>query len=495
MTNDYQLPLTVDAFINGEAVPADKYEQRENPSNISEVAGYYPVNTGDDARNAIKAAHEAFQEWKKTDISTRIEKLNEAIAQLKSQRSEITKLLSMEHGKPLYDAHNEFDYAAIGMMEQTIETAKDALKDEVHEDDAGKVIVRNEPIGVVSGISPWNYPLALSMEKVSAALVSGNTMVLKPSPMAPLTVTVVVQIIAKHLPKGVLNIVHGHVEIGEILSTDPRVRKVAFTGGNKTGSIIMKNAAESIKTVTLELGGNDAAIFLEDFDVEDDDAMKRVVISNFLTSGQICMIAKRMYVPESIYDRFVERYQVIANEWLRIGSPLNSETRIGPMNNKPQLDFIKELVEDSKQQGYQTIELGTVVDPDIFDKGYFMHPVLVPDAEQHSRVVQEEQFGLIAPIIKVKDEQQALQYANELDFGLTSSVWGNEERAIELAKDVEAGVTMINTAAIQGLDTRYPFGGVKQSGIGREYGAEGIKGYTETHVITVPIQKTLPNIL
>lgn len=495
MGNNYELPLTVEAYINGQVTKAENYEKRENPSDVSKIAGYYPKNTEDDALQAIAAADDAFKEWKNIDIATRVSKLKEAIEQLKAHRSEITQLLSEEHGKPLYDAQNEFDLAMIGVMEFNIGNAEETFKEVINEDDMGKVVVRNEPIGVVSAISPWNYPLALSMEKVSAAIVAGNTMVLKPSPMAPLTVTVVAHIIAECLPKGVLNILHGDAEIGQALTTDSRVKKIAFTGGTKTGSAIMKSAADTIKNITLELGGNDAAIFLDDFDVEDDEAMKRVVISNFLTSGQICMIAKRMYVPESIYDRFVKRYQAVANEWLKIGSPLNSETRIGPMNNKPQLDFIKELIEDSKQHGYQTIELGQVIDEDIFDKGYFMHPTLVLGAEQSSRVVQEEQFGLVAPIIKVKDEEEALKFANELDLGLTSSVWGEESHAIDVARQVEAGVTMINTAALQGLDIRYPFGGVKQSGIGREYGIEGLKAYTETHVITVPIQKTLPNTL
>ncbi len=221
------------------------------------------------------------------------------------------------HGKPIYDAQGELTVSFMFMEYE-----------EVNEDERGKNILRHDPIGVVSAISPWNYPLALSTEKIAPALLAGNTMVMKPSPMAPLTVTLVTQMVAEEFPEGVLNIVNGDAE----LTSNDKVRKIAFTGGTNTGRHIMKAAADTIKNVTLELGGNDPAIFLDDFDVNDEAAMRRVVISNFLTGGQICMIAKRMYVHESIYDQFVEKYMEAAEKWLRIGDPTLEETTVGPVN-------------------------------------------------------------------------------------------------------------------------------------------------------------------
>jgi len=224
--------------------------------------------------------------------------------------------------------------------------------------------------------------------------------------------------------------------------------------------------------MTLELGGNDAAIILKDFDVNDERAMRRLVISNFLTAGQICMTAKRIYVDQSIYEPFVEKYIEAANKWIRVGDPFNKDVTIGPVNNKKQADYVQSLIDDAEKKGAKVIKLGQVLDEDLFKTGYFMQPTVVLGADYHDPIVVEEQFGPTVPILP----------------------FDNDKHAIAVAKHIQAGTTMINTATVQGLDVRFPFGGVKQSGMGREYGKEGFLAYTDTYVINIPKNGELPYI-
>ena len=206
------------------------------------------------------------------------------------------------------------------------------------------------------------------------------------------------------------------------------------------------------------------------------------------------MIAKRVYVHRSIFDPFVEKYMEAANKWIRVGDPFNPDVTVGPVNNKGQLEYVQRLIADAESRGAKVIKLGRILDPDLFAKGYFLQPTLVLGADYHDPIVVEEQFGPTVPILPFDDEEQVIALHNESIYGLTSSVWGDEEEAIRVARRIEAGTTMINTAAVQGLDVRFPFGGVKQSGVGREYGVEGLMSYVETHVIHVPTELDLPYI-
>ncbi|MCM3761783.1 aldehyde dehydrogenase family protein [Alkalihalobacillus oceani] len=482
-----------ETIINGEKIRSEKQAPRENPTRPSEIVGYAPVNTREEAVQAIEAAYGAFPGWTETAIDERIERMKSAIQRMKEAAPDIAHLLSKEHGKPLYDSEGEIG-VSLAWMEFACEHAKEVLKNEVQEHESGKTIIARDGIGVVSAITPWNYPLSLSTIKIAPALLAGNTMVLKPSPLAPLAVSKVIEIIAGELPKGVLNLVHGETDVGVELTSNPKVAKIAFTGGTETAKHIMKAAADTIKKMTLELGGNDAAVVLEDFDVEDERAMRRIVISNFLTAGQICMIAKRIYVHRSIYDRFVEKYIEAANKWIRVGDPFNKEVTIGPVNNKKQAEYVQSLIDGAESKGATVIKLGRIVDEELFNEGYFMQPTVVLEADYHDPIVVEEQFGPTVPILPFDDDRHAIELANDSIYGLTSSVWGEEEHAIKVAKHIQAGTTMINTAAVQGLDVRFPFGGVKQSGIGREYGKEGLLAYTDTHVINIPKNGELPYI-
>ncbi|MGM9948527.1 MAG: aldehyde dehydrogenase family protein [Lysinibacillus sp.] len=486
-------PVTVSAIINGEKIDTVKKIPRENPTHPEQIVGYAPDNTREETIQAIDAAHEAFKTWAWSDVDDRIARMKRAIQKIKDAAPEIAELLSAEHGKALYDAQGEIAISLM-WMEFAVDNVKQVTAPEDMKHETGRTIITHDPIGVVSAITPWNYPISLSTIKIAPALLTGNTMVLKPSPFAPLAVSRVAEIIADEFPAGVLNLVNGGAEVGIELTSNPKVSKIAFTGGTNTAKSIMKAASETIKNMTLELGGNDAAIVLADFDVNDERAMRRMVIANFLTSGQICMIAKRVYVHRSIYDAFVEKYIEAANKWIKVGDPFHPEVTVGPVNNKHQVNYVKSLVEEAKNNGAQIIPLGTILNPELMDNGYFLQPTLVLGADTHDRIVVEEQFGPTLPILPFDDEEEVIQLHNESIYGLTSSVWGEEEHAIKVARRIEAGTTMINTAAVQGLDVRFPFGGVKQSGVGREYGVDGIKSYTETHVINLPDELELPYI-
>ncbi|SDJ83453.1 aldehyde dehydrogenase family protein [Sediminibacillus albus] len=485
--------VVIDAMINGEKFKAEKQSPRENPAHPEEVVGYAPINTREDTVRAIEAAHNAFPSWAESSLDDRIRRMRSAIQNIKHRTSEIAKLLSREHGKPLYDSEGEIAVSLM-WMEYACDNVAEVLKSDVQEHDSGRTIIAKDAIGVVSAISPWNYPISLSTIKIAPALLAGNTMVLKPSPLAPLAVSLVTEMIAEEFPPGVLNLVHGEADVGVELTSNPKVAKIAFTGGTETAKHIMKAAADTIKHMTLELGGNDAAIILSDFDVNDEKAMRRLVISNFLTAGQICMIAKRIYVDRSIHDEFVEKYIEAANRWIRVGDPFNEQTTIGPVNNKKQVEFVQSLVDDAKTKGARVVKLGKILDQDLYEKGYFMQPTVVIGANYDDPIVVEEQFGPTVPILPFNDDRHAIDLANDSIFGLTSSVWGEEKHAVKVARHIQAGTTMINTAAIQGLDVRFPFGGVKQSGMGREYGKEGLLAYTDTHVINIPDDKELPYI-
>jgi acyl-CoA reductase-like NAD-dependent aldehyde dehydrogenase len=486
-------PITIHAIINGEKVPTEKQAPRENPTHPDEIVGYAPLNTKEETVQAIDAAYDALKSWAWTKVEDRIERMERAIQKIKDATPEIATLLSREHGKALYDSKGEIAISLM-WMEFACRNVKKVVSPQEKEHENGRTIITFDPVGVVSAISPWNYPISLSTIKIAPALLTGNTMVVKPSPFAPLAVSKVVEIIANEFPPGVLNLVHGDAEVGVELTSNPKVAKIAFTGGTKTAKSIMKAASETIKKMTLELGGNDAAIVLEDFDVNDERAMRRMVISNFLTAGQICMIAKRIYVHRSIYDAFVDKYIEAANKWIRVGDPFNPDVTVGPVNNKNQVKYVRSLVEDAKSKGAKVIPLGKILNPELMDNGYFLQPTLVLGADYHDPIVVEEQFGPTVPILPFDDEEQVIELHNESIYGLTSSVWGEEEHAVKVARRIEAGTTMINTAAVQGLDVQFPFGGVKQSGVGREYGEEGLKSYVETHVINLPKTLELPYI-
>jgi acyl-CoA reductase-like NAD-dependent aldehyde dehydrogenase len=341
------------------------------------------------------------------------------------------------------------------------------------------------PLGVVSLIVPFNWPLAILAASLPQALVAGNTVVVKAPPTTPLSFVRTIELIAAELPAGVLNVVSGHdAVLGPVLVQDPRVRKVGFTGSVGAGKRIMAMAADNLTRITLELGGNDPAIVLADAEVTE-ETIGKLFVGAFLTTGQVCMAMKRLYVHRSHYDAVVEGLSGVVGAQ-RVGQGLDPDATMGPLNSRRQLEYVDELLGEARDSA-EVRELGEAVDEAAFARGQFMRPSLVLDPRPDARIVTEEQFGPTLPIIPFEDEQAAIAQANDTWSGLCSSVWSSDfEHAGRVAAQLRTGTTFVNAHNAPFLDERAPFGGFNHSGMGREMGEEGILAFTDTHSVSYP---------
>ena len=341
-----------------------------------------------------------------------------------------------------------------------------------------RVEVHRKPLGVVAAIVPWNYPIMLIGFKLPSALLAGNTVVLKPAATTPLATLRLGQLIGDLLPPGVLNVVADANDLGNVLTSHPLVRKISFTGSTATGPHVMASAAGTIKRVTLELGGNDAAIVLADADV--DTVAPALFRLAFRNSGQVCTAVKRLYVHESIYDDLCGRLADLADAAV-VGDGLKEGTQFGPLQNKAQFMRVNELIQDARKSG-TVITSG----PQPEGKGFFIRPTIVRDIAEGSRLVDEEQFGPVLPVIKFSDPDDAVRRANNSTFGLGGSIWSsNVDAAYALADKLDAGTVWVNKH--MELGPGIPFGGSKQSGIGSELGADALSEVTQLKIINVAI--------
>jgi acyl-CoA reductase-like NAD-dependent aldehyde dehydrogenase len=341
------------------------------------------------------------------------------------------------------------------------------------------------PLGVVTIIVPYNWPLAILAASLPYALIAGCTVIVKPPPTTPLCIGQSLQRLAQGLPPGVLNVVTGSNEAVAPLIRDPRISRIVFTGSTAAGKAMMRMAADNLARVTLELGGNDPAFVLEDAAL-DQPALQRLVAASFTTAGQVCMGVKRLYVHRSRYHELVSGMSDILNTF-RVGHGLSRSTAMGPLNTAKQRDFVAELCAEARAQGHEVRELGTLDDPLGRDGGYFLKPALVLDPEPRLRIVTDEQFGPALPILPFDDIDPIIDQVNEEWSGLCSSVWTSDlERASALAARLRTGTTWINDANAVAQDDRAPFGGFRQSGLGRELGVEGLLEFTEPHTVTYP---------
>jgi acyl-CoA reductase-like NAD-dependent aldehyde dehydrogenase len=348
---------------------------------------------------------------------------------------------------------------------------------EVLEDsDARRVEVHRNPLGVIGAIVPWNFPLLLMAFKLPPALIAGNTLVIKPAPTTPLSTLRLAELISDIVPAGVINFITDANDLGAPMTAHPDVRKISFTGSTETGAKVMAGAAGLLKRITLELGGNDAGIVLDD--VNPKEAAQKLFDSAFQNSGQVCIAMKRLYVHENIYDEVCDELATIANDTI-IGDGSEQGTKLGPLNNKMQYDKVKALIEDAKQEG------NVIAGGEFPDKpGYFIRPTIVRDIKEGSRLVDEEQFGPVLPVMSFADESEAVARANSSPWGLGGSVWSaNPERAYALAEQMDAGTVWINKHAE--LDPTIPFGGAKMSGLGNELGQEGLLEFTQQKIINM----------
>ena len=448
------------------AITVDDGEPVHDPA-TGELIGNTKMSTPDDVDAAVATAQQAQKSWGSLPDSERSQYLHKAADAVNASAEALAQVLAREVGKPLNGPNARFE---AGACEAWLRANADfELEDEVLvDDDSGKAILSYVPIGVVGAIGPWNWPMMISVWQLAPSLRMGNTVVMKPSEHTPLSVQALVAVLNQVLPEGVLQVVPGAGDIGQAVSEHPDIDKIMFTGSTKTGQAIMRSAAGDMKRVTLELGGNDAGIVLDDINV--DKMAEDIFWGAFINTGQTCAALKRLYVPASIYDELVEALAKIASE-TPMGQGVSEENVLGPLQNEAQRKIVSDLVEEARKDGATIVTGGN---PETDQPGYFYPATIVSDIDQNNPLVQIEQFGPTLPIIKYDDLDQAIEWANELDVGLGSSVWSSDQaRAREVANRLIAGTTWINKHGA--VDPRIPFGGVKKSGMGLEFGVEGLK--------------------
>jgi acyl-CoA reductase-like NAD-dependent aldehyde dehydrogenase len=425
---------------------------------------------------AVAAARRAFPSWAALGFDRRRELIFQFADRIAAAADELAPLLTREHGKPLEQARMELSVSAHHMKQ----LASLDLPDEVLRDDGrGRVELRYHPLGVVGAIAPWNFPVALAMHKVAQALYTGNTLVLKPSPFTPLTTLAVGRLAEGLLPPGVLNVIAGGNDFGAWMTAHPDIDKISFTGSVATGKKVMASAAGTLKRVTLELGGNDATLVLEDADL--DAAAAGIARSGFYNCGQICMAIKRVYVAESVRDALLEKL-IARVSALKVGPGTEPGTDMGPLQNRPQYEKVKAYLEDAVgRPGAEVVTGGSV----IAGEGYFIQPTIILGLTEDVPLVSEEQFGPVLPVLTFGSVDEAVSRANDTRFGLGASVWSKDEaRARDIAGRLMAGTVWINRHGLNESDV--PFGGMKESGYGREHGVLGIRAYQELQVISRP---------
>ncbi len=468
-------------LIAGSAVEGRRRGEIRNPADTSQVVGTYPLLEPDDVDAAVEGALKAQLAWAEVPAVERAA-LVSAAADRVAAIPGLEELLIQEQGKVRWEASFE-----VGFMEAMAsfyaEMAPALDRGETAVDDGlGVLRVYHEPVGVVAAITPWNWPFALSAVKVVPALVAGNAIIVKPASFTPLTVVRALTEIADLFPPGLMSVVTGPGStVGRRLLEHPAVRMVTLTGSTETGREVAAVAGQTIKKVTLELGGNDAALILEDATV-DEHLCGNLVAGAFTTTGQLCFGIKRVYAPARLAEAVAEGMAEILDQYV-IGDGLEPETSMGPVNNAAQRDFVAGLVAEAEAAGGHIRTCGELRgDP---ERGFFLRPSVVTGLDDRAALVREEQFGPALPVLAYDDLDDAISRVNDSEFGLASSIWSaDEDRAARLARRIQAGTTFVNNHGLFAIDLNGPFGGVKQSGVGRELATEGLHAYTEPHTVS-----------
>lgn len=455
------------------AITVDEGREIINPA-TEEVVGVAPEGNVEELNAAVERAVQAQKSFAKLRDSERCDLLLKAADAIEAAAEPLVELLSREQGKPLNGPNARFEVGACSAWLRA--TASFESPDYTAVDDDITATVHYRPLGVVGAIGPWNWPMMITIWQIAPALRMGNAVVVKPSEYTPLSVLALIKVFNSVLPEGVLQVVTGDGAVGAALTTHADIDKIMFTGSTATGKKIVESSAANLQRLTLELGGNDAGIVLDDADPA--AIAGDLFWGAFINTGQTCAAMKRLYVPESLYDAVCEALVEVAKA-SPMGVGLEEENVLGPLQNKQQFDIVDKLINAAKDSGARVLLGG---DPDYDAPGYFYPTTLVADIDPDNALVVEEQFGPALPIVKYTDLDWAIEQANKLDVGLGSSVWSsNRERALEVAAQLEAGTTWINSHGA--VDPRVPFGGIKSSGYGVEFGTEGLKGLAYPQII------------
>ena len=460
-------------LIDGELQGSDGHLDVVNPA-TGRVFASCPDASREQLDTAVAAARRAFEDWKYTSYAERAALLQKMAQALEQNQDNLGELLTHEQGKPYAQAQAEIGRGG----GQLTGLSKIPIPEEVLLDnDQLHIELQYRPLGVVGIITPWNAPINLALGPIASALYTGNTIVLKPSPYTPLTTLKMGELMRDIFPKGVVNVLAGGDELGQWMTEHAGINKISFTGSVETGKKVMASAAATLKRITLELGGNDAAIVLDDVDPE--TVAKKLFFACTVNSGQVCMAVKRIYAHEKIYDQLCSALAEEARATV-LGDGMNPDTQLGPIQNRMQYDKVIGILEDTKSSGAKILAGGDVPG----DGGYFVPPMVATDLKEDSRLVHDEQFGPLIPVLKFSDVEDAIKRANNTDFGLCGSVWTSDlEKGAALAARLEVGTAWVNQHRAT-LPT-VPFGGAKQSGMGRQYSIIGLLGYMEPQVISV----------
>lgn len=417
---------------------------------------------------AVAAARAAFPAWKRRPMAERQEAVRRMGEAILAHLDELKRLLTSEHGKPHADAERELRGAAYWCATYATFDLPETVTIDSPE---RRSVTRRVPIGVVGAIAPWNFPVSLAVWKLAPALLAGNTVVLKPSPFTPLTTLKVVELIKDLVPPGVVNAISGADSLGPLMTGHEGIDKIAFTGSTATGAKIMAGAAPSLKRITLELGGNDPAIVFPDVDIE--ATAKDLFWAAFANTAQICIAVKRLYIHEDIYEPFTKALVDYAAT-VKIGDGAQQGTGIGPIQNRQQYERVRALIDDAKAEGLTFL---TGAEGAEQDKGYFIPVTLIDNPPDDARVVREEAFGPVLPLLKFNDADDVIRRANDTEYGLGASVWSRDlDLAEKVASEIDAGTVWINETRF--LSPLTAFGGHKRSGIGVENGHEGLHEFT-----------------
>lgn len=467
-----------DMYINGTAVQSGNTFDVINPA-TGKAFAQCQLGDSSNVNQAVAAAKAAFPAWSRTSDEERKQLLHSVAAAIEANMPELMQLVTKETGKPMGGLNGIGSGMEVGgsIAWAQYTTELQLPVDVIQDNDEARIEVHRKPLGVVASITPWNWPLLIAIWHVIPALRVGNTVVMKPSPYTPVSTLRFVQLASEILPAGVINVITGMGEVGAAITSHPDVQKVVFTGSTNTGKQIMKSAAGNLTRCTLELGGNDAGIILPDVNVK--EIAPKLFGAAFHNNGQTCAALKRMYVHESQYEEVCAEMARLAKSVV-VGDGLEEGTELGPIQNQAQLDIVQDLADSARADGGRFLAGGHRMDRD----GYFFEPTIVADLTDGHRLVDEEPFGPILPIIKYSDIDEVIERANRNDRGLGGSVWSSDTaKAAELAQRLECGSAWVNDHGAIQPDA--PFGGIKQSGMGVEFGLYGLEEFTSIQTLKI----------